>query len=538
MRADPPALPCSIVMPKPRPLRRNWFPISAGLICFAWAFLAWLTVIPNQDLLADGIQVQSLIQDPRILLSFPGQKHGGIIEYPFNVLAEWIAPGNYFLHSALRPIFAFLTGLFAAKLYLTYFTRAPRWSFLLAMAVGPTVLHGLAGPEGNPVGVWWLNANYDLAWLFVIVGFWLLGREVSPPPAPRTEQPRSWMFLVTGIVIGLGFYQQPTAIMLIIPMAVLFLLRFRISIRHLFTLLIGGAIGIIPSILSYFFTPVTTWNPSHFPVFQPQLALASLGLDGIPNYVIAILPSALGFGPVTSIGAGKLQTAVTAVFLTAMFVGSVIGSIAAFRRRNRVSVGTAIAITWLAVAAGIVLFGIVVDPVWFYSAHLAIILWMSIGIIPLLFSRRGIGVLIAVGAASAVAYCTLLQNAAWYVSTDQHISDKREYLSVISQYAEEIEDSKTKYVYGSYYDVLPIGYGSGGSLHAISSTYDRFPVADSELSGKTRINVAVRIDPTDDWGNESLKRVQSSCASTTDIIRGDLGTFEVFECPISVFQGA
>ena len=83
--------------------------------------MAWLTVIPNQDLLADGIQVQSLIQDPRIVLSFPGQKHGGIIEYPVNILAEWVAPGNYFLHSAIRPVFAFLTGFFAARLYLCFF---------------------------------------------------------------------------------------------------------------------------------------------------------------------------------------------------------------------------------------------------------------------------------------------------------------------------------------------------------------------------------------------------------------------------------
>lgn len=58
------------------------FELAAGAACAAWAFAAWLTVVPNQDMLADGVQVQRLLQDPRIVLAFPGQKHGGVLEYP------------------------------------------------------------------------------------------------------------------------------------------------------------------------------------------------------------------------------------------------------------------------------------------------------------------------------------------------------------------------------------------------------------------------------------------------------------------------
>ncbi|MFM8323708.1 MAG: hypothetical protein ACKN9U_02465, partial [Pirellulaceae bacterium] len=127
----------------------------------------------------------------------------------------------------------------------------------------------MAGPVENPVGVWWLNANYDIAWLLVIIGFWLLAREVTSTSMHRARAPRVWMFILTGLVVGLGFYQQPTSILLILPMAVLFLLRFRISLRQLSILLLGGLIGIFPAILSYFLAPITTWNPSHFPVFRP-----------------------------------------------------------------------------------------------------------------------------------------------------------------------------------------------------------------------------------------------------------------------------
>jgi len=33
---------------------------------FFWAFLAWLSVTPNQDILADAVQVQSLFAHPGI----------------------------------------------------------------------------------------------------------------------------------------------------------------------------------------------------------------------------------------------------------------------------------------------------------------------------------------------------------------------------------------------------------------------------------------------------------------------------------------
>jgi hypothetical protein len=529
VRADSASLPRSLMSSLAGLLRRNWFPISAGLLCFAWAFMAWLTVIPNQDLLADGIQVQSLIHDPRIVLSFPGQKHGGVIEYPFNVLAEWIAPGNYFLESAVRPIFAFLTGFFAARLYLTYFTRAPRWSFLLAVAVGPTVLHGMAGPADNPVGVWWLNANYDLAWLFVILGFWLLGREVTPSPFPSTKTPRVWMFLVSGIVIGLGFYQQPTSIMLIIPMSVLFLLRFPIHLRQLLLLLVGGAIGIIPSILSYILAPVTTWNPSHFPVFQPKLALASLGIDGIPNYVVALLPSALGFGPASTSGAAKLQTLVTALFLASMVICAAAGTIVAIRRQGRVTAGTAIAITWLAVAAGIVFFGIFVDPVWFYSAHLAIILWMSIGLLPQVAPKSRLGVLVTWITITLIAIATVTLNADWYSSMFKRISAKQEYLHGIAADARQAELLGADYAFGSYYDVLPLGYGSGGQIRIVSSTYNRFPLTEESLPA--RVRVAVNSQPNDDWGRESLAHAYSECAAVASFTSTDSRLILIMDCP-------
>ena len=507
-------------------VKSNWFPISCGLACFIWAFLAWLTVIPNQDLLADGVQVQSLISDPRIVLAFPGQKHGGVFEYPYNVLAEWIAPGNYFLESALRPLFAFLTGFLAAKLYLTYFPRGPRWSFLLAVAVGPTILHGLAGPEGNSVGVWWLNANYDLAWLFVILGFWLIGRELSGPAANQVL--RTVVLFLGGVLFGLGFYQQPTSILLIIPLGALTLLRFHIQLRKVPWILVGGVIGILPSLLSYFFAPVTTWNPSHFPVFQPKVAISSLGLDGIPNYVAALFPSALGFGPASTDTRGLIQSSVTAGFLVLMVACAVIGTSRSMRNRARVSEGTSIAITWITAAASIVFFGIFVDPVWFYSAHLALILWISLGLLPVLVRPRWLGLTLTSTALLAIAYSTSAQNFGWYSDVPQNHQAKRVYLSSISSTAKEIKLAGADYLYGSYYDIIPLGYGSGGALRTITNTYNRFPL--SERESDSMLRVAVRSDPTDDWGKQALDQMNSVCEVQEKVHDFPQGSFVIYQC--------
>ena len=113
------------------------FPITAGFLAFAWAAIAWLSVIPNQDILVDGIQAQAFWHDPRFFLAFPGQKHGGPLEYPFTIVAEGIWPGNYFANAAIRPLFAFATGFTAALLFQRLFGEAPRWAFLLSVAFGP-----------------------------------------------------------------------------------------------------------------------------------------------------------------------------------------------------------------------------------------------------------------------------------------------------------------------------------------------------------------------------------------------------------------
>lgn len=198
-------------------------------------------------MLSDAIQVQSVIQDPRMVLAFPGQKHAGTIEYPFQILAELVAPGNFYVHTAPRILFAFLTGFVTVKLFLTLFPKAKVWALLTAIAVGPAIIHGLSGPGGNWVGVWWLVGNYETSWLLVTTGAWLLARQLRVQ-TDEVNAPRNWLRCTfAGLVIGLGFFAHPNITLLIIPLATLVLILLPISWKQLLQVLIGFAVGIIPA---------------------------------------------------------------------------------------------------------------------------------------------------------------------------------------------------------------------------------------------------------------------------------------------------
>ena len=500
----------------------------AGLIAAGYAALGWIAVIPNQDLLADGIQVQRLLADPEWVTSFPGQKHGGVLEYLYSIPAEFIAPANYFAHSFIRVVLAFITAFLAAKLYRVLFAKAPAWSFLLAVAAGPTILHGLAGPPSNPVGVYWLTVTYNLAWLLVTLSAWLAAREFA-----RAEDPRSGLLVVAGIALGLAVYQQPTIGLLIVPLATLIGLRFLIRIRSLWYLAFGTGIGLIPFLINYFFPrTVNTWDPSHFPVLNPQLVLATLGLDGMPTYFLALLPFSMGLAPSETPGVGRLQSALMFVVLTWIVVVAIVGSVRALRRGERPGPGVSIALAWVSAVGAIIAFGAVVDPVWFYGAGLAILLWMSIGVLPIAIRPATLGRIVTIVMIIVIAASTVTHNAYWWRELGERNQAKRMYLADQQAWAQALMANGATFVYGSYFDALPVAYGSAGGLHPITSTYNRFPVAPDVAPAGQVLLVGVNTETEETWGKESLLRVQRDCQLVDEL--PEAGPFALFSCPSDV----
>jgi len=513
-------------------IRQQWFSLTSGLFCFAWAFLGWLTVIPNQDILADGIQAQSVLADPRIVLAFPGQKHGGPLEYPATLLAEWLSPGNYFANAAVRPLLAFVTGFVVARLFLALFPNAARWAFLAAVAVGPTILHGLLGPAGNTVGVWWLQPNWDMAWLLVTAGALVLASVLqAPSPGPALKRWPGWP-LAAGLLLGLGFYAHPAICLLLVPLVALVLLRSRWSLSTVLLTAVGGALGALPAAISYVVNAgINTWDPSHGAFiaagYYRTMGASVLGLEGIPDYMTALLPYGFGLAPSTDAGVGRLQSVLMWVLVLVIIATAVVGLVRALRTRTRPSIATAVALAW--VVAMITMFGFItfIDPVWIYSSGLGILLWLSVGALPEVFRTRWIGSALAAAAIAVMAVSTIAHNASFYSNIPERFHAKVDAMTSEQALADALVEAGAGYVFGSYYDVIPLGYASGMRLRTITNRYNRFPLTTAELAGAELI-VATRTDPTDDWGRESLAVVRTQCK---ELPGKGAGSYQLFSCP-------
>ncbi|HBJ73076.1 MAG TPA: hypothetical protein DDY88_05080 [Actinobacteria bacterium] len=517
--------------PLSRPLAW-WAPFIAGLSCSWWAFLGWLTVIPNQDMLSDAIQVQSVIHAPRVVLAFPGQKHAGTIEYPLQILAELAAPSNFYAHTAPRIALAFLTGFVTVKLFQTLMPKARLWALLIAIAVGPAIMHGLSGPEGNAVGVWWLVGNYDMSWLLVTTGAWVLARFLRAAPLQQQTIARVWLSLGgAGLLVGLGFFAHPNITLLILPLATLVLVLLPIRIWQVAVLGIGFVVGAAPAAVSYVVNAdITTWDPSHPPFVAASVYLNVLGLNGVPDYLTTVLPSALGLPTTHDLFSGTTQSVLCWVFVIAMSLSSLVGIVRAIVKRSRLTIGAALALSWCASFAAMILFATFVDPVWFYATSLSILLWIWIGALPEVLPWKQIGTVAAIAAIALMAVSMVSQSWYFYKQPISRMQDKRDYLRNIQQTAQQLEGAGARIIYGSYYDVVPIGYGSDYGLRTITNTYDRIPLTKEELAAGP-YTVAVNEHPTHEWAADSLENVRKNCTALDRHVVAPMGEFGLYDCP-------
>ena len=511
-----------------RNLSRLLTPILAGLICFLWALAGWLAVVPNQDILADGIQAQSMLSDPRIVLSFPGQKHGGPLEYPFTLVAEWLLPGNYFANAAIRPLLAFATGFVVALLLRSLFPTAPSWSLLAAMATGPTIIHGLLGPEGNSVGVWWLQPNWDMAWLLVSSGALVLSKARLLPPLG--------LFL-GGLLVGLGLFAHPAIVLLILPLMVLVWLRVVPKMSQVVVALTGAALGVVPAAISYVVNAkVNTWDPSHGAFialnYYWDMGRAVFGLDGIPDYMFALLPFGIGLAPSQTAIPGTLQSVLVGLFLVIVVLTSVLCVIRAARTRQRLGPGGALATAWLAAVVGFFIFITFVDPVWIYSSGLAILYWLTVGALPAAITPRSLAIVVTVVWIGVSAVSTLGHNWDFYSKFGDRVVSKIDVMNRQQAIARALDQDGVDVIFGSYYDAIPIGYASGGDLRTITNRYNRFPLTPQELDSGS-LTIAIHEQPTEDWGVESLEHVQRECMPLSNSSLPELDDFLLFECPPS-----
>jgi hypothetical protein len=291
---------------------------------------------------------------------------------------------------------------------------------------------------------------------------------------------------------------------------------------------------VLPSAASYVFNAtINTWDPSHGPMINIPMYGSALGINGIPDYMLALLPYGLGLAPGGAFIPPAAQSMLMWIFLFIVVAGAAIGVDRAWRSRTRPSPGTAIAIAWLAACLGIIAFSTLIDPVWIYASGLAILFWISVGVLPGIFTRRWVGATITGVVLVVTAGSTIAHNLDWYSQFPARMQAKQDYLATNAELATAIVATGATYIYGSYSYVIPVGYASGYQLRTVTNHYNRFPLTDEEAA-QGSLTVAVETAPIDSWGKEALARVQASCTPVGGEPDPKLGTFAIFTCPSAV----
>lgn len=215
-----------------------------------------------------------------------------------------------------------------------------------------------------------------MAWLFVTAGAYLVAQELSGIEVSVRVPRKSLILLaVGGLLVGLGFFAHPAITILISPLLVLVLLRFRVSVQLAVVCIVGAIVGVIPSAISYLVNSgsINTWDPSHGPIINVPLYGAALGINGNPDYMLALLPFAVGLSPSGTFIPPVAQSLLMWFFLVLLVAVTAIGVDRAWRNRTRPTPATAIAFAWLVAALAIIGFSTLIDPVWIYATGLSVL---------------------------------------------------------------------------------------------------------------------------------------------------------------------
>lgn len=512
------------------PLRRNAPLVVVFVSLLAWSAYAYATVKVNADILAEAIQVQQWMAEPFWVWSYPGQVHGGVVEYPLIALAETIAPGNVYALTLARVIYVPLTGLLIALCFRLAMPARSLWPFAVAAAVGPAVLHGFR----------MISDIYPSAWLLAAGGTWLISRFMAERSTRVISLP------IGGFLIGLGTYQHASAIVLAIPLLAFAAVRWGAAWRQWLLIAFGLVIGLIPMALAMF------TQPDKVIVYRPERTglpdvIGALGLGrGDLAWRSAMLPNGVGVAhaDATFLDLGwDVQwwvNVVALVFVVSLVVIGLIGF-----RRSRIgsasSASQAVAVMWAVAIVMVIALVVVVPPIWYYGTPLGFLFWFSIGFTPLFLSRAVewgvVGVVLVISAGFSFAQ---VWNAHPRFLTG--IEVKAAQAAEVDQVADAIADSGVPYVFGDYWEVLPIAYASSGRVHPITYNFNRFPLDPAAVGREIVVavtpgTIALPFGHTE-WSQSADSRalVAEVCAPIIDITAKLPMGITAHLCPTSILM--
>jgi len=431
-----------------------WLPVGAIFgVLVLWSLHAYLTVRFNSDIIVEAIGVQDLMRDLGWVWSYPGQLHGGVVEYPIMAVGELIAPGNPYGFTFIRIFYVPVTGVLLALSLRRVFPAVNLWWFAGAAVAGPALLHDFRA----------ISDIYPFGWLLAAIGVYLIAG-------------KRFLF-IGGVLLGLGVYEHASAALMSLPLVVAMAVRFSFDLRRWVRIAIGGLIGLIPMALAQFTQgdKLVVWSPAklEFPRAFDLLGLSDSGA----SWPTSMLPGAWGIqnGGTTFLGVSNgVQFYLNLALILSLLAFCVVGVVLIVRGRYswKSPIGFLV-ITWF---AGLVLalgLSAVVPTVWFYGLSLGFLVWVSVA----LLGGFNLGRIVATVIIAVMGSMSLYSVSA-FSGTLGAIELKFEQQEEISGVAQSLIDNNVSVIFGDYWEVLPVAYASGGEVDAVTSTFNRFPLPD------------------------------------------------------------
>lgn len=489
-----------------------WAPVvTVFVVLFLWSLHAYLTVRFNSDIIVEAIGVQDLMQDLSWVWSYPGQLHGGVVEYPIMAVGEWIAPGNPYGFTFIRIFYVPVTGVLLALSLRRVFPSVNLWWFAAAAAAGPALLHEFRA----------ISDIYPFGWLLAAIGVYLIAR-------------KRFLF-IGGVFLGLGVYEHASAALMSLPLVLAIVVAFGFAFRRWIRIALGIAIGLIPMALAQFTQgdKLVVWSPAklEFPRVIDLLGLSDSGA-GWPT---SMLPGAWGIqsGGTTFLGVSNgVQFYLNLALILGLLVFVVVGIVVILRGRYswKSPVGFLV-ITWVTALVLTLGLSAVVPTVWFYGLSLGFLVWVTAA----LGSRLvAIPIVVVMGAMS-------LYSVSAFSEVADSISVKWDQQEEIAGVAQSLVDNNVPIIFGDYWEILPVAYASAGDVHPITANFNRLPlpveVVDSPevLVGVPTGTIALPRD-RESWDSSAAvnELVSTSCRFISPLPGEYSDLVSLYQCPSSV----
>lgn len=469
--------------------------------------------------------------DPWWVWSYPGQRHGGVIEYPFIAIAEWIAPGNVYGFTLLRVLYIPLVGLLIGLSMRWAFPRWSLWPFALAAAAGPGVLHGFR----------MISDIYPFGWLLsasgIVLMYALWSQRITRFTAP--------IAVLGGLFIGLGVYEHASAAVFSIPLLIAGAWHFHDTmpphqLRKNLWLLLGIAVGLAPMAIALFgqenlhviYSPTNPGLPN---------ILGILGLSNEPDaWRLALLPNGWGVTQAdeTLFGIPWTAQVVVNLLVCAAVTALTVPLVRRFVRHQPTALRF-IAVMWASALVVMILMVSIVSPIWYYGTGAGFLMWITIAALPAIVNRTWAitAIAIVIGVNAAVSLRAVLLAEPIPIEGAQFKLGQARFNEKV---AEQVQHAGVNYLYGDYWEVLPIAYASRGTLIPITYDSHRF-----ELFADTPDPIIVGLTSgylstpktlprwTSAYQAESL--VTDNCIERMDINASMPDGVRAFECPRSLF---